>query len=142
MVIWFGFGIPSKIIMAFLLVFFPILINAARGLTDIEIDMLDLMHLMRAKERQIFFKLRLPNALTYIFDGLKIGVPLAVAGAIIGEFVSSEKGLGNVILVTMNSLDIALMFGALICIAVIAAILFAAVVVLESKIIKWKPRER
>lgn len=142
LVIWFGLGISSKVAMVFLITFFPILINTVSGLMNIDFDMMDLMHLMRAKEWQIFFKLRLPHALTHIFDGLKISAPLSVVGAVIGEFVSAQEGLGNLVLVTMNSMNTRLMFASIIFITIIALILFAAVVIIEGIVIKWKPKER
>jgi NitT/TauT family transport system permease protein len=136
--VWFGIGLMSKFMMAFFIAFFPIVVNALSGLTDVPTNMVELVQVMRASKPTIFWKIRAPHALPYIFDGAKIALPLAIIGAIIGEFVGSEEGLGNVILITSSQLNMALLFAALVILTVLSLILFALLVWAEKTIVWWR----
>lgn len=137
LVIWLGLDIPSKIGMSFLLSFFPIVINAARGLSDVPADMIDLYRLMKASEREIFVKARLPHSLPALFDGLKIALPIAVIGAVVGEFVASREGIGYQIILAYSNFDTALVFAAVIVLAVLATVLFEILALVERRLLRW-----
>ncbi|MGV6874071.1 ABC transporter permease [Pseudochelatococcus sp. B33] len=112
--IWFGFGIQSKIITGALIAFFPILINIVAGLKAVDGQQLLLMRALRATPSQTFFKLRLPSMLPYLFAGLQIGLVFAVIGVIVGEFVGATRGLGVLIIIRQGTIDVAGMFSVLI----------------------------
>jgi NitT/TauT family transport system permease protein len=139
LVIWLGFGLESKYAMAFLLSFFPIVINTARGLADVPVELLNFFRLMRASGYQTFLKARLPNSLPYMFDGFKIALPIAVIGAIIGEFVAAREGIGFQIMRAYSRLDTELVFGAVITVAVISTLLFELLVWIERRVLAWRP---
>ena len=139
LVIWLGFGLESKYAMAFLLSFFPIVINTARGLADVPVELLNYFRLMRATGFQTFVKARLPHSLPYMFDGFKIALPIAVIGAIIGEFVAAREGIGFQIMRAYSRLDTELVFGAVITVAVISTLLFELLVWLERRVLAWRP---
>lgn len=142
MIIWFGLGLESKFIMAFLVAVFPILINTITGLLDVDPDLLDLARLNGARAFRTFYKIRLPHALPNIIDGFKVAVPLAIIGAIIGEFVASRFGIGYAILIAYSLLESATIFAGLVIIAAIALVMFYAVVVWEKIFLRWRPSER
>ena len=96
-VVWFDYGIQTNIIIAFSISFLPILITTARGLREVEPDLIDLVRTLRATRRQIFVKIQLPGSLPYIFSGMKVAVVLAVAGAVVGEIIASDSGLAYLI---------------------------------------------
>ena len=139
LVIWLGFGLESKYAMAFLLSFFPIVINTARGLADVPPELLNFFRLMRASGYQTFLKARLPNSLPSMFDGFKIALPIAVIGAIIGEFVAAREGIGFQIMRAYSRLDTELVFGAVITVAVISTLLFQLLVWVERRVLAWRP---
>ena len=95
-IVWFSYGIFPNILIAFSICFFPILLTTARGLSEVEPDLLDLVKSLRGSRWVLFRKIQLPGALPYVFSGMKVGAILAVAGAIVGEFIASERGLGDV----------------------------------------------
>ena len=140
-IIWFGFGILPKVIMAFLICFFPIVINTSVGLASVDSDMMDLIKSMAATKKQTFMKVRIPNAFPYFFTSLKIAITLALIGAIVGEFVGGEGGLGYQILLANARLDAPRLFAIVIVLTFIGAILFYLVSALERFIIPWKPAE-
>lgn len=131
LVVWMGYGISTNIFFAFILSFFPILITTARGLREIEPDLLDLVRSLRGSRMQIFRKIQLPGALPYIFSSMKVGAILAVAGAIVGEFVASSRGLGYLMIQVQGQLDTAGMFMAVIILTLLGVLLYAAVQLLE-----------
>jgi len=96
--IWFGYGLLPKVLMTFLIAFFPIVVDTAAGLMMIETELIDLARSLKASGTQVFVKIRFPNALPHLFSGLKIAAPLAVVGAIVAEFVGTNNGLGYIIL--------------------------------------------
>ncbi|WP_248305322.1 MULTISPECIES: ABC transporter permease [unclassified Devosia] len=131
LVIWLGYGITTNIIFAFILSFFPILITTARGLREVEPDLLDLVRSLKGSRTQIFLKIQLPGALPYIFSAMKVGAVLAVAGAIVGEFVASSQGLGYLMIQVQGQLDAAGMFMAVILLTLLGVLLYALVLLLE-----------
>ncbi|MBI2370544.1 MAG: ABC transporter permease [Deltaproteobacteria bacterium] len=141
LLIWFGYGWESKMLIAFLVAFFPIIVNTVSGLRSVEPEMIDLVRGLQATNWQIFRKVRFPNSLPYIFSGLKISITLAVIGAIIGEFVGGNRGLGYLIIVANYELDTPLMFSALFLLSVMGLVLYGIIEVLERVIIPWNVAE-
>lgn len=138
LVLWFGTGIVSKIVASAVVCFFPILVNTVKGLNSIDKDYLDLFKSFSAKKHQIFTKLRLPNALPYIFSALRISTGLAVAGAIVGEFVGAKKGIGFIILISTYHLETVTMFAGIIMSALGGMLFFLTVGLIEKKVIFWQ----
>lgn len=134
-IVWFSYGIFPNMIMAFSLSFFPILLNTVRGFREVEPELLDLVRALRSSKWQTFTKIQLPSALPYIFSGMKVGAILAVAGAIVGEFLGSSRGLGYLMLQVQVSLDTAAMFMAVILITLIGVALYGMVLGLERAVI-------
>jgi NitT/TauT family transport system permease protein len=142
MVVWLGIGIAPRIAMAALFCFFPVLINTLSGLTKVEPAMVELAKVLRATPWRRFRKIALPHALPYLFDGMKIAMPLAVVGAIVGEFTSGERGLGNLILVASSQVNTALIFAGLFAITLVALALFEAIRIMERLAIPWSVEYR
>ena len=134
-IVWFSYGLGPNIIIAFSICFLPILITTARGLNEVEPDLLDLVRSLKASRWQIFTKIQLPSALPYLFSGMKVAVVLAVAGAIVGEFIASEEGLGYLILQVQVALDTAAMFMAVLMITLVGVTLYGLVLFLERLIV-------
>jgi NitT/TauT family transport system permease protein len=135
LVVWFGYGIATNIFFAFIISFFPIFITTARGLREVEPDLLDLVRALKGTRWQIFKKIQFPGALPYIFSSMKVGAILAVAGAIVGEFVASSRGLGYLMIQVQSTLDTAAMFMAVILLSLLGVALFVFVVILERLIV-------
>jgi NitT/TauT family transport system permease protein len=136
-VMWVGFGIESKIVIAALVPFFPMLVNNIVGLKAASPEKIDLMRALCASRTKIFFMVQLPEALPYIFAGLNIGIVLAVLGAIVGEFVGSRAGLGHLIIQMNYNMDIPGVFAVLIILAVLGITLNFIVVALRRRLIFW-----
>jgi NitT/TauT family transport system permease protein len=135
--IWMGYGIFPNMLMGALIGFFPVVINTAVGLSQVEADMLDLGRVFSAPKWKIFVKIRIPNALPYILSALKITATAAVVGAIVGEFVASQKGLGYVIVTTQSSMNTSVAFASLIWISIVGLVLYGAVVLLAHLWAPW-----
>src|SRR6266404_5345772 len=135
--IWMGYGIFPNMLMGALIGFFPVVINTAVGLSQVEEDMLDLGRVFNAPKWKIFLKIRIPNALPYILSALKITATAAVVGAIVGEFVASQKGLGYVIVTTQSSMNTSVAFAALIWISIVGLLLYGIVVLLAHLWAPW-----
>lgn len=135
-ILWFGNGIFSKIVMGAMVAFFPVLINSLEGLTNIGKEQLDLMRSYSATKFQTLMKLRIPNSIPFIFSSLKIASTLAVVGVVIGEFTGADKGLGYIIINSSYYLNTPLMFAAIILIS-LWGISFYSLVLLSGKIIQW-----
>jgi len=127
LLVWFGFGLFPKVLVAFLIAFFPVVISTAVGLSSIEPEKIYLARSMGLSATATFFKIRLPNALPSIFAGLKISITLAVVGAVVGEFVGGEAGLGYMLMVANGSMDTPLLFAGLIALTVQGVVLYALV---------------
>lgn len=130
-IVWFKYGILPNSIMAFSICVFPILLTTARGLRETEPELLDLVRSLKGSRWQLFTKVQLPGALPYIFAGMKVGAILAVAGAVVGEFLGSDKGLGYLMLQVQVTLDTPAMFMAVILITLIGMALYGIVLGLE-----------
>jgi NitT/TauT family transport system permease protein len=141
-VVWFGFGMLPKVLSAFLLGFFPVVVSAVQGFKSVEPDMLDLARAMEANRLQIFRMVSLPHALPAIFSGLKISITLAVVGAVVGEFVGSNSGIGFVLQRSIGTFELPTMFAALVVLALIGVILFWALDVIERLAIPWHASQR
>jgi NitT/TauT family transport system permease protein len=135
--VWFGLGLQSKLAIAFLVAFFPIVVNTATGLQSTPAGLLELARSLRATRLQVFAKVQFPAALPFIFSGAKVAVTLAVIGAVIGEFVGSVSGLGNLLLTANSQLDSALAWAALIWLSILGIVLFAAVALAERLLMPW-----
>jgi NitT/TauT family transport system permease protein len=136
-IVWMGYGIMPKVWIAFLIAFFPIVIDTVVGLRAIQLEMLYLGRSMGAGTLRVFLKLRLPNALPNLFGGLKVAISLAVVGAITGEFVGSEKGLGYLLTSATGNMDTPLVFAILFVVSGVAVVLFVLVEILERIAIPW-----
>ena len=134
-IVWFKYGIGPNILIAFSIAFFPIVLTTARGLREVEPELLDLVRSLRGSRWQLFRKIQLPGALPYIFSGMKVGAILAVAGAIVGEFLGSDRGLGYLMLQVQVTLDTAAMFMAVILITLIGMVLYGLVLALERLVV-------
>ncbi|NLD53867.1 MAG: ABC transporter permease [Burkholderiaceae bacterium] len=141
-IVWFKYGVLPNTLMAFSIAVFPILLNTAKGLREIEPDLLDLVRSLRGTRWQLFTKVQLPGSLPYIFAGMKVGAILAVAGAIVGEFLGSDKGLGYLMLQVQVTLDTPAMFMAVILITVLGMVLYGLVLLLEYLLIPKDARVR
>jgi NitT/TauT family transport system permease protein len=137
LVVWLGFGILPKIAIVFLISFFPIVVSTVVGLKSVETDMIDLVRSMGARTLKIMLRVRGPSALPQMFAGFKIAVCLAVVGAIVGEFVGSDRGLGFLLLTSTGTLDGTLVWSALFVLIAMGVTLFAIVSKLERLAIPW-----
>ena len=137
LIIWLGFGLTSKVVIAALVAFFPILVNVIVGLKTVDASKLDLMRSLDASRWQTFRYVTFPNALPFVFAGLDIAIVFSVLGAIVGEFVGSQRGLGNLILQFHTSLDIAGMFAVLLLLAVLGVGLHLAIQAIQRRVIFW-----
>lgn len=134
-IVWFKYGVFPNSMMAFAIAVFPILLTTARGLREIEPDLLDLVRSLRGSRWQLFTKIQLPGALPYVFAGMKVAAILAVAGAIVGEFLGSDRGLGYLMLQVQVTLDTPAMFMAVILITLLGMLLYGLVMLLEHLLI-------
>jgi NitT/TauT family transport system permease protein len=135
--VWFGLGLESKLAIAFLVAFFPILVDTATGLQATPQGLLELARSLRASRWQIFWKVQFPAALPFVFSGAKVAITLAVIGAVIGEFVGSVNGLGNLLLSANSQLNGPLAWAALVWLSLLGVLLFAAVALLERLAMPW-----
>jgi NitT/TauT family transport system permease protein len=141
-VVWFGFGMFPKVLSAFLLGFFPVVVSAVQGFKSVEPDMMDLARAMEASRLQIFRMVSLPHAMPAIFAGLKVSITLAVVGAVVGEFVGSNSGIGYVLQRSIGNFELPTMFAALVVLSLIGVILFWILDVLERISIPWHASQR
>ncbi len=140
LVIWFGPGLLSKVLICGLIVFFPVLVNIIVGVRSVPEDLRDLMRSLRATRWQTFSLLEIPAALPVILGGLRIGATLAVIGAVVGEFVGADRGLGFLINLGDGLYDTALVFVAVFTLVAMAMALYGIVVLLESRLLSWRER--
>jgi len=135
--VWLGTGMESKLAIAWLVAFFPIVVDTATGLRNTPAEFLDLATAVRASPFQTFWKIRFPAALPFVISGSKVAITLAVIGAVIGEFIGSNEGLGNLLLVANSQINIPLAFACLIGLAVIGIGLYGAVAAVELALKPW-----
>jgi len=138
LIIWFGPGIFSKILICSLIVFFPILINTVVGLREVPKDLRDLMRTLKANPFQMFWKLEVPAALPIYLGGLRVGATLSVIGAVVGELVGADRGLGFLINVGRGQYDTALVFVAVLTLIVMAMTLYGTVLLIERRLLSWQ----
>ena len=140
LVIWLGPGILSKILTSALIVFFPLLVNTIVGLRSLPRELYDLMKSLQASPWQRIYKLEIPAALPVFLGGLRIGATLSVIGAVVGEFVGADKGLGFLVNVGRGLYDTSLVFVAVFTLIVLALGLYGSVVFLESRVLSWQKK--
>jgi len=141
-IVWFGFGVLPKVIVAFLLGFFPVVVSTVSGFKSVEPDMLDLVRSMKATRGQMFLKISFPHALPHIFSGLKVSITLAVVGAVVGEFVGANSGIGYLLQLANGNFDLPLMFAGLFVLSIIGVVLFVALELVEKWVIPWHVSQR
>lgn len=137
LIIWLGFGLFPKILVSFLVAFFPVVIAGVSGMRSVETEMLELIRSMRASPLQVFFKVRVPNALPHFFAGLKVAIAFAVVGAVVGEWVGADRGLGYLLLQANANLDTPMLFSVLAILLVIGVVLYYGIVWLERMMLPW-----
>jgi len=140
--VWLGLGMTTKLTVAFLLSFFPILIDTMIGLKSVETGKLLLARSMGAGAGAMFFKIRLPSALPNLFGGMKVASTLAVVGAIVGEFIGANAGLGNVLLIANSNYDMVMVFAGITYLTAVGMILFAVLDAIERWTIPWHVSHR
>jgi len=134
--LWFGPGLLGKVVIAALIVFFPVAVSTMVGIRTVDARLLELGRSLRATRRQVLLTLEIPGALPSIFGGLRIGITLAVVGAIVGEWAGAERGLGVLVNIARGSLfDIPLMFATLVTIAALGVVLYVVVVLVERRLV-------
>ena len=137
-VVWLGFGITPKILVAVLIAFFPVVISGVAGLRAVDPELLDLAATMGANPWNSFAKIRFPGAMPHIFAGLKVAVTLAVVGAVVGEFVGANSGLGYIVMSSNGNLNTPQLFAALICMSAIGIVLFILLEIAERFAVPWR----
>ncbi len=136
-VIWFGFGSMPKALIAALITFFPVLVNALTGLKSVNPGALDFFRSVHASKGEILLKLRAPSSLPYLFAAFRIAVPLSVIGAVVGEWFTGDRGLGSVIIVAHNNLDMPTLFSAILTLAFIGIGLTILTSYAERRVLFW-----
>jgi NitT/TauT family transport system permease protein len=139
LVVWFGNGILPKVIVAAIISFFPVVVNTTKGLRNVDAEAFDLFDSMSATPSQVFFKLRVPSALPYLFAALRISSTLAVIGAIVGEFSGADRGLGFFITISSQRLETVDMFVGILMSSLLGIGFFYAIALLEKIVVPWEP---
>jgi NitT/TauT family transport system permease protein len=141
LITWFGFGPTSKVLMSALIAFFPMVVSSASGLASLDPGVVSLMRSFPASRRQIFLRARLPNAMPQIFAGLKVAAVLSVVGAVVGEWVGADAGLGYLIVLSNSTLQIDVVFAAVVLLSLMGIGFFVAISLLERLVIPWRHQE-
>ena len=136
-IIWFGFGITSKIIIVALLAFFPILLNVILGVRSVEAGQRDVMRSLNANRWQTFRRLEYPSTLPYVLAGMEVGIVFAVVGAVVGEYLGGDQGLGYRIVTSLNNLEAETLFAVILVLTFFGFLLYLAVVALKRFLIPW-----
>jgi NitT/TauT family transport system permease protein len=142
LVIWLGFSIKSRVVVAFLICFFPIVIGTVTGLKSVEAELVHLTRQLRASRWQSFWMVGLPSALPQMFAGFKVAITLAVVGAIVAEFVGADSGLGYLLLVANGNFDVALAFSVLVTLTVMGVALYGVIELIERLALPWHVSRR
>lgn len=137
LVLLLGNGMEPKIAIAALICFFPTLVNMTRGLRDVRSEQLELMRILSATPREVFFKLRVRNAMPYLFSALKIAASTAVIGAIVGEWIGSTKGIGALIIQATYNFDSPLLYATIVVGSTFSALFFGVISVAERRVLRW-----
>ena len=136
-VVWFGFGTTPKVLIAALITFFPVLVNALAGLRAANADYLDLFRSLNASRSQVFWKLRAPGSLPYLFAAFRIAIPLAVIGAFVAEYFTGDRGIGSIISVAHSNLDMPTLYAAVVVLAAMGIALTALTSQVERRVLFW-----
>ena len=139
LVLLMGNGVEPKIAIAALVCFFPTLVNSVRGLEAVNPQAMELMRVLSASKREIFFKLRVFSALPFLFSALRIAASMSVIGAVVGEWIGATQGIGAMIIQATYNFDSALLYAAIVMSAALSGSFFLAIVALERAIIRWQP---
>jgi NitT/TauT family transport system permease protein len=142
LVIWLGFSLHSRVVVAFLICFFPIVIGTVTGLKSVEAELIHLTRQLRASRWQAFWLVGLPSALPQMFAGFKVAITLAVVGAIVAEFVGADSGLGYLLLVANGNFDVALAFSVLVALTVVGVALYGVIEAIERLMLPWHVSRR
>lgn len=140
LILWFGYGIGSKVVMTAIIVFFPIVINTVEGLKAADPDTLALLAILEASPSQVFFKVRVPQALPFIFTGIKIGMAVSIIGAVIGEWVGARQGLGYLMIHANAQLQVGLVFASILFLSLMGVGLYGLVAIVERLMLPWRYR--
>ena len=135
--IWFGFGLMPKVFIAGLIAFFPVMVNGLLGFRSVNPGALELLQSLAASRLEVFLKLRVPSSLPYLFAAFKVSIPLSVIGAVVAEWFSGDRGLGRVIQVANNNLDLDTAFGAIFSLAILGIGLYLLTAALERRLLFW-----
>ena len=141
-VVWFGLGLTSKVINAALVAFFPLLVNTMVGLKSADEDRVSLMRSLAASDRQIFWMLRLPNALPFVMAGLDVAMIFALIGAIVAEFVGAQRGLGMLIQSMNFNMDVSGQFSILLILSFVGLVLNRGIMLIRKRVMFWDPSEK
>lgn len=136
-VLWFGFGLTSKVVIICLLTFFPLLVTSMAGFKAVDPERLELMRALGARPWQIFWKARFPSALPYIFAGLDMAAVFSVVGAVVGEFVGAQRGLGTLILAMNAQMDTAGTFSVFVVLAIVGVVIHKTLRMVERRVLFW-----
>lgn len=137
-IVWFGTGATSCVLLAFLIAFFPMTINATMGFQSVDEDIYKMARAFMGSRWQIFWKIRMPHALPYIFGGMKISITLAIIGVIVSEFVASQQGIGYLIKLSGGLLDTPLMMAAILALSIGGLVLYWIIVEVERRAVYWQ----
>jgi NitT/TauT family transport system permease protein len=135
--IWFGFGLMPKVFIAALIVFFPIMVNALIGFRSVNPNALALFESLSAGRLEVFYRLRLPSSLPYLFAAFRFSIPLSVIGAVVAEWFSGDRGLGSVIYIANNNLDMATAFAGVFTLAILGVGLYLLTTAIERRVLFW-----
>jgi NitT/TauT family transport system permease protein len=138
LIVWFGTGTMSSLLLAFLIAFFPMTINSALGFQSVDEDIHRMARTFMGTRWQIFWKIRMPNALPYIFSGMKISITLAIIGVIVSEFVASQEGIGYLIKLAAGLLDTPLMMASITVLSITGLALYGLIVLAERRVVYWQ----
>ncbi|NBN63062.1 ABC transporter permease subunit [Microvirga tunisiensis] len=140
LVIWFGIGTVPAVLTAFLIAFFPIVVNVATGLATIEPEMEDVLRALGARKLDIMLKVGIPRSMPYFFGSLKIAITLAFVGSVISETVAANSGLGHMMLAAQSQFNVPLVWAGLLALAVLGIVMYALMAVLEMRMTGWAHR--
>ena len=138
LIVWFGNGLIPKVVVAAVISFFPMVVNTVRGLRRVDDEALDLFESLSATKAQVFWKLRVPTSLPFVFAALRMSSTLAVIGAIVAEFAGSDKGLGFLILISSHRLETVDMFVGILLSSLLGIAVFYLVALVESRLVTWE----
>jgi NitT/TauT family transport system permease protein len=140
LVLWFGVGALPAVLTAFLISFFPIVVNVATGLATTEPELRDVLRALGAKRLEIIRKIGLPRSMPYFFSSLKVAITLAFVGSVVAETVGSNKGVGHLMLTAQSAFQVPLVFAALMTLAVLGIVLYAVMAIIERRFTSWAYR--